>query len=176
MSEINKFYSLMQSKPLRYTNQFQVTLAMTGVDGLDDIIRFYAGGAKLPGTTIEEVAVSFQGFEFKLPGKMSYDGTIDFDVKLDSDMVIWDKLMEWQRQFGSLQHGGGGFKQIPAAKVTLDLLDTELNNVVRTYELHGCWPTSIGEIEFTHEGSDLCTCSVGLIYQYFDEIGGNGIG
>ena len=57
MSDISKFYSIMQSQPLRYANQFQVTLSMTGVDGLDDIVRFYADAAVLPGTTIEETEV-----------------------------------------------------------------------------------------------------------------------
>jgi hypothetical protein len=176
MSDIKKFYSLMQSKQLRLSNQFQVTLALTGVDGLDDIIKFYAAGAKLPGTTVNPVEVSYQGMKFQIPGNIEIDGSIDFEIKLDNDMEIYDKIMQWQKQFADIAKGGGGNKVIPNSKIILDLLDGNLKDIVKTYELHGAWPTSVGEIEFTHEGADLSTCAVGLVFQWFDEVGGNGIG
>ncbi len=172
MSEqLNKFFNKLQETPVLFGNQFKVTLSNTGVPSIEQDIEFFAKGVDLPGKTIEEAEIQYQGMRFRLPGGMTYSGTITLDCFTDNNMNFYEDCKAWQNHYGNMSMGGGGDKRIPEAKVILDLYDPSLTEIVRTYELQGCFPSEIGEIALTHESVDVATFPLSIMYQYHNELG-----
>ncbi len=172
MSNISEFYSKMKETSFRRGHEFQITLSGTGVGNLDEDIKFFAQGATLPGKTIGEATVNYQGLSFSLPGNVTFEHGISLTCLCDNNMNIYEDVKAWMNKFSNLAMSTGGDKRLPNTKFYIDLLDSTLSEVVRSYELVGVWPESIGEIALSHEADGaIITFDIGLKYQYFIEAG-----
>ncbi len=172
MSNISEFYSKLKETSFRHNHEFEVTLSGTGVGQLDNEIKFFAQGAKLPGLAITPGEVKFQGLGFVLPGIVEYEHEYTFSVLCDSNMNTYEDVKAWMARFSNLAMSTGGDKRMPDTKIYLDLLDSTLSTKVRSYEMIGVWPSSIGELEFAHEADGApMQFELGLQYQYFIESG-----
>ena len=172
MSNISEFYSKLKETSFRHAHEFQVTLSGAGGGNLDNDIKFFAQAAKLPGLTISESEVKFQGLGFVLPGIVTYEHEYDFEVLCDTNMNTYEDVKAWMARFSNLAMSTGGDKRVPDTKIYLDLLDTTLSSTVRQYEMIGVWPASISALDFSHEGAaEPMKFTLGLKYQYFIESG-----
>lgn len=191
MSEISKFYQQMEKSGVRYAYQYKVSLypsdqesrAALGADFNNRVFNFYAQGFTLPGRTMNTADVNFQGMKFKLPNNMEYGNSISIEVNCDKAMNVRTTCENWMNIYAKLSNGGGGKKLIPNFKVRLDLLNSYLDEDTdkqgpskdgpdtKVYELFGCYPTSIGDVTFGQDNTAIAKFTMGLIYQYYEEIG-----
>jgi len=165
---IKDFYTKFQNVPLRRGHEFELTLS-TVIDGLDEDIKFYATSSQLPGKKIQPAEIKFQGMTFRLPGEMQYTGSITVQCRCDSNMNTFERIKSWQNEYGNLAMSGGGDKRLPLSKVKIDLLDSTLSDIVRTYELIGCFPSNVGDIELSHDNTEPIKFDLEITYQYFTE-------
>ena len=192
MSEISRFYSMMQKTGVRFAYQYKVQLFTTDTDVTaafrDAAARspkkvefdfaqkdfnFYAQGFTLPGRTIEQANVSFQGMTFRLPNNMTYTGTITLEVNSDEMMIVRSTCELWMNIYADLIKGGGGKKLIPNFKVAMQLLDSNLDqeNIMKTYTIYGCWPSNVGDVAFGQDNTAIAKFPMTLVYQYYIEDG-----
>jgi len=173
MSRISEYYAMLKSTPMRLNHEFAITLSGSGVGNLDTDLQFMAKGATLPGKIISTAELKFQGLGFKIPGNVQYEHEIELSIICDSNMNTYEDVKAWMAKFSNLAMSTGGKKLIPDTKFYIDLLDPTLSETVRSYQLIGVFPHSIGGIELAHEGGGdtVSEFTLGLTYQYFIENG-----
>ena len=129
----------------------------------------YATAASLPGKSIATKDVPYNGFNFRIPGTVSYNDsdayTIDFycDATTNARIAIENWITE---TYNDETTTGDGVLHNNST-ITLAQLDTKFE-VLRTYKLFGVFPVNCGDIGYTMTGSgDVANVTIQCAYQFF---------
>ena len=170
---IDKFKSQMKGGGAR-SNLFEVSFGTEAGNftfpwgdsvATDDNMMIKAAG--LPASTITEVPVPFRGRTLKVAGERTFD-VWTITVINDTDFK-WRNIFErWMNYIVKVSDGSGTID--PSAyqtDVTVSQLSrgqyTGLNNrgtqggqidVLRTYTIHGCFPTSVSQIDLSYNNEN----------------------
>lgn len=174
MSDLNKFKSFLNTTEELFEYQFQISVFTDGGDfdpNLTELanIQFYVNTTTMPGKSLERADVFHFGFNFKKPSRMIYTDTIAVDMRVDSALEVHKAVSEWMDTFYGLAEGGAGERTLPQYNLKLYVLDKDLNVVEgsKTMVLAGAYPSNVGDINLTHEGSAVAICPVEFTYQYW---------
>lgn len=129
-----------------------------------DSATYLVRSTSLPETSIDEIALAWQGFDFKVAGKYTYsDWTVTFNV--DADAKIQKNFQQWM----SLIHD-------PTTNVysnTADyMMDQQIDLLSLTgqpimkYKLFACWPKSLGNISLDYSNNEVAQFDVTFAYLY----------
>lgn len=174
MSDLNKFKSFLDNTEELFEYQFQINVFTNGGSfdpNLTELanIHFYVNTTTLPGKSLERADVFHFGLNFKKPSRVIYTDTIAVDMRVDANLEVHKAVSEWMDTFYSLAEGGSGERTLPQYNLKLYVLDKDLNVVEgsKTIVLAGAYPSNIGDINLTHEGSTVAICPIEFTYQYW---------
>lgn len=118
----------------------------------------------LPETTLEEITVNWQGYDFKMAGKYTFaDFTVTFNVDIEADIrKAYEGWMELIHHPETNVHS-----QVSAYMISqnLQLLGYD-GNPIMSYELHNAWPKTVGALTLDYATSDVAQFDVTFAYQW----------
>ncbi len=178
LGSIQKAYSIFAQHDFSRQQQIRI-LSMNNVPQYvyDEIIEKPAGAGgyvyattySVPGRSIQDLEIPYQGFKFHVPGQVSYDQpnpwTINF--KTAGDYLVRNALERWSFEVVNDETSCGVFN-IPCADTTIDIAVLAPScSILRVYRLHGVYPQQISNIEYNQEENGFTTFTAGFHYQYW---------
>jgi hypothetical protein len=129
-----------------------------------DMSTYLVRTTSLPETTIDEIPLSWQGFDFKVAGKYTYsDWSVTFNVDADAD------VQKYFQQWMSLIHDPTTNKYSMTTDYMVDqqveLLSLTGEPTMR-YKLFACWPKSLGNISLDYSNNEVAQFDVTFAYLY----------
>lgn len=135
---------------------------------IDQEGRVYITSAVIPGRTITNIDVPYQGFNFKLPGQVSYDTnpwTLTF--RTAGDFLGRNALERWSFETANDETSCGKFN-LPCENTTIDIaVMSPKCEIIRVYRLHGVYPQNVSEIQYNQESVEGTTFTAAFHYQYW---------
>lgn len=129
-------------------NRFRVS-----IDGIDNKLQFLCRSTSIPESTISPVDIPFMGHTFSVPGDRQGGRIWTTEIMADTDLKVRKELELWQELIRP-QELPGGVDIVGAIRTaTVDLLNTN-EEIVRSYRMLKCWPTTIGEVPLSHDSVD----------------------
>ena len=142
------------------------------IAGLED----FALSCTPPTLTIDQVTYHQGQNEIYVPAKHKWE-----PVRLTLYVVqneTLEKIKEWQmkvveteKNFNNMMWTGNAYRD----DFNIYALDG-VGEIMRTYVLHGAWPSKIEPKRFDYESSDLNTVEVSITYDYAESREGSGVG
>ena len=167
---IKDFYKVAQTRDFARDFQFRVLdVSNKGVSVFTEDDLVYATAASLPGKTIATKDVPYNGFTFRIPGTVSYTDSDSFTIDFYCDATTQARIaMEnWITETFNDETSVGDGLLHDNSTITLVQLDTKLEPI-RTYKLHGVFPTDCGNISYSMSGDgEVATVTITLAYQFF---------
>lgn len=118
----------------------------------------------LPTTTLEEVVVPWQGYDYKLAGKYTFDDwTIMFNCDADADIYTW--YMDWMRKVHDPVSNKHGHPNEYMEDQLVQLLNRDGQPVLQ-YKIVNAWPGSIGAMELAYDNAEVAQFEVTFKYMY----------
>ena len=171
---ISDFYRVAQSRDFSRDFQFRVLNIQPG-DGSDILVTeddlVYARGGSIPGRSITNQAVPYMGMNFNVPGAATYSGSYSLTFMCDQQSAIRRMFEKWSYDTFDEESSSGNYF-VPRATSTVDLvqLNPQLDRVAQ-YQLVGCYPTEVGEISYSIEGTGApVNMNVTMSYHYWKRI------
>ena len=137
---------------------------MIPTGGNAEMMSYLVNSTSLPANAIEEVPVTWQGFDFKMAGKSSY---VAWDVvfRVDKDAEIRASFEQWQRFI----HDPTSNVYSSPSQYMMDQHVTLLNDSggeICTYDIIGAWPSVVSDVPLDYTSTDLAIFTVTFTYQY----------
>lgn len=120
----------------------------------------------LPGVTLEEHNLSWQGHAFKFAGKHTFnDWTIDFNV--DKDAKIRLDFENWVRNYiHNPETNEYGSLSDYMMDQNLELLGYNGQYILQ-YTLHNCWPKSVADVTVDYTSADVASFQVTFSFTHY---------
>jgi len=120
----------------------------------------------LPQTSIEEIAVPWQGYDYKIPGKRTFDDfTVTFNV--DTKNNIRNAYEEWMNK---MINPSTNVREVNETAIMVDQTLTLVDGTGQsfaTYTLHNAWPQMVGTATLDYGTTEILSFEVTFKYQYF---------
>jgi hypothetical protein len=131
--------------------------------------RYYITTMVVPGRSIQNVDVPYQGFQFKLPGQVAYDSpnpwTLNF--RTAGDYLVRNALERLSFATANDETACGAFN-LPCKNniITIGVLNPKCE-IIRAYDLIGFYIQNISEISYNQETVEGTTFTAAFHYQYW---------
>jgi hypothetical protein len=120
--------------------------------------------SSLPASTLEEINVPWQGYDYKLAGKYTFDDwTVTFNCDAEADIYTW--YMGWQKKVHDPTSNEHGHPDEYMVDQIIQLLNRS-GQVVLQYKLVNAWPSSIGAMELSYDSTEVASFEVTFKYMY----------
>lgn len=130
---------------------------------------FLAESASLPKTTINDIAVPFQGREIHIAGQKKFEETWKVSIYNDTNFAIRNGMEEWLQ---NIQDSASSVGMASPLDYQVDMQVFQLDRTgvaIKQYNFYDCWPTEIGEIELKQEAETAIEqFDVQFRFNYFD--------
>lgn len=181
---LKEFYNnITKSHPLRYAHQFVVEFDGASLNGLTgeftaanptDIVNnitYYIQSSSIPQVEVNSVKVSFYSAGFEVPGVVKYPDSWQVNILLGQDLYQYKRLESWREAISNYRLSGGGNKVIPNVRAKVGLLDSTMQNIVKTYIMEGVWIDNLSEVKFEYKEGDttMQSCDATFTMQYWYE-------
>lgn len=152
--------------------------ALLNADLTEQETMYLVKTATMPSTTLEEVTLNWQGFDWKFAGKHTFtDVTITFNVDLRAKV-----RMLFERWQSTLIHDvRSNFYSVHSEHMKdqrLQMVGYQGETILE-FVLHDAWPKEVGQIAMSYDSTEIATFDVSFTYSYhelsFTESGGSGI-
>jgi hypothetical protein len=173
--DITNFYRVAQERDFSRDFQFRVLSINPGGSSAvsfteDDLV--YVKGGQIPTRNIVQHEVPFMGLQFRLPGAAQYSGDFQANFYCDVNSRIRQLMEEWSFQtFDDSTSMGDYFMPRESSYVELCQLDSQFE-VTSIYKLIGCFPTTVGDIQYDIGGTgNAVEFTVNLSYHFWRRTG-----
>jgi hypothetical protein len=140
-----------------------------GNTSLPTKVGYLCKAASLPSSTIGTIEVPFRGRKIKLPGEREY-GEWSLTFLCDGDFDLRNAFEQWMddinqtvSNLSTTEHNLSG-PLFPDWRI--DHLD-RTGEPIKSYQFFHCWPSEVGSIDVSTDGTDLAEFTVNLQYTYF---------
>ena len=134
----------------------------------DDSYRMMIKGAQIPASNIQEVVVPFRGRQLKVAGDRRFEPWT-ITIINDGDFKLREAFEKWANFITKVSDGSGTVNPSDyyanwvvnqLGRASTDLAVAGDSNpakieVLRRYQMVGCWPSSVGAIELTYDAQDV---------------------
>ena len=119
----------------------------------------------LPGRSFEEEITSWQGMDYKLAGKSTFE-TWDITFRIDREADIRYSFEDWMKL---IHNPETNIRSMPSEYMRDQVaqLLNENGNPILTYKLHDAWPSNLATVDLDYAGSEIATFTVTFTYQYY---------
>lgn len=131
--------------------------------------EFMAKSASLPGRTIGNIEINWQGMKYNIAGDPTFDDiTLVFINNYEWDLrKFFEDWMEVMAQMDSNERSQPGAYKSDVIELTQ--LGRTSSDIMAIYKLVGAYPTSISAIDLSQDSSDATEeVSVTFKYDYFE--------
>ena len=137
---------------------------VTAKDITTEKSKFLVKATSLPATTLEEVTVNWQGYDFKYAGKHTFS---DFAVTFNVDIKAGIRMTfeNWVNLAHNPETNIYGEFKTYMKNQTLQLLGFN-GNVIMEYTLFDAWPKEIAAVTLDYSATDIATFDVTFTYSY----------
>ena len=167
---IMDFYKVAQTRDFARDFQFRVLdISYKGVPVFTEDDLVYVTSATLPGKSISPKEVPYNGFNFRIPGTVSYNNSEGFTLNFYCDATTQARVAieNWVTETFNDETTTGDGVLHNNSTITLAQLDTKFE-VLRTYKLFGVFPVQAGDIGYSIIGSgEVAQVDITLAYQFF---------
>jgi hypothetical protein len=179
LGSIKKAYDTFKQHD--FSRSFQ--LRILGMNNVPDYVqrelitqegRLYATSYVVPGRSIQNIDVPFQGFQFKLPGQVAYDSPNPWQItfRTAGDYLARNALERWSFETANDETSCGRFN-LPCENTTIDIAVLSPKcEIIRVYRLHGVYIQNVSQIDYNQENSEGTTFTAAFHYQYWRPAGG----
>lgn len=132
----------------------------------------YITTAVLPGRSVKNIPVTYQGFDFPTPGQVAYDQPNPWTMtaNVPADFLGYNSLVRWQFDLMNEQTNCGAPKfACPDATWDIAILGPDCK-IMRIVRLVGVWPTNIGAITYDSSNIEKTTFEFGLHYTRWEPV------
>ena len=162
MATINQFKANLIGAGPR-ANRFKVFIPRLP-GGQEFLIR----ASSLPGQTIGETPILYQGMTVKLAGDRTF-ANWESTIYNDNDFSVRTAIEAWMNEIVPLAGSNGtiGYEYM-ADRATVSQMD-RADNIIATYEFFNMWPSVLGDIALDSAGADAVeefTCT--WTYSHFE--------
>lgn len=120
--------------------------------------------ASLPETSIDEIQLAWQGFDFKIAGKYTYsDWNITFNC--DSEANIQKHFHNWLSFIHDPTTNVYASPKDYMVDQQVELLGNNGEPIAK-YKLFACWPKSIGQLSLDYTQNDVAQFDITFTYLY----------
>jgi hypothetical protein len=179
MKPLNAYYSELSTIGAKLDHMFQVTITtnIPSVDAKLENLTLWAQSSEVPGRQQEFAPLSYGGYDFQYPTKMTSTQDISMTFNCDDLMKIRDALLFWKGTVADpdIDGGsvGGGNKKMSQAKIILDLYNDLGDTVTNRFELLGVYVADVGTIALASAGGAVATFDAAFKFQYFKNFSNN---
>jgi len=167
---IQDFYKVAQTRDFARDFQFRVLdVSNKGVPVFTEDDLVYATTAILPGKQIAPKDVPYNGFNFRIPGTVSYNNSEGFTIGfyMDATTNARVQMENWITETFNDETTMGDGVIHNNSTVTLVQLNTKFEPL-RTYKLYGVFPVNSGDISYSMVGTgEVVNMDITLAYQFF---------
>ena len=167
---IQDFYKVAQTRDFARDFQFRVLdVSNKGVPVFTEDDLVYATTAVLPGKSITPKPVPYNGFEFRIPGTVTYNNSEGFTIGFycDSTTNARVQMENWVTETFDDETTTGDGVLHNNSTITLVQLDTKFEPL-RTYKLFGVFPVNSGDISYSMVGTgEVANMDITLAYQFY---------
>lgn len=174
---VNRLHDLLTTDILR-PNRFFVKFNRSNSPDLK-LLHHSIKSVTLPSVTVTPIEIRRMGRGFKLPGSIAFSDTT-ITLYDDAESRLRNYFIEWVQEFIG-EHDDFTFNN-PANLISKmitenDIIGNDMEIIqmdrkfteIAKYTLRYCFPSSIGELELSHDTNDtLSTFTVAISYAYFD--------
>lgn len=178
LGSIKKAYEIYQQHDFSRNHQIRI-LDMAGVPSYvrEEILEkpngaggyVYATTMVVPGRSIINIDVPYQGFQMRVPGMVSYDQPNPWPItfRTPGDYLVRNALERWSFETVSDETSCGAFS-IPCEGTTIDIaILSPRCDIIRVYRLHGVYIQNVGPIQYNIENNEMTTFEAAFQYQYW---------
>jgi len=141
---------------------------------------FQVMATSFPQNNLYVVEYDYRGRKLKLPGDRTYasQGSSIWEVTILDDTnanpsEIWSKMHDWSNNINDHVSNTGDQISPSSYKANgwkVEQLDLNCTNVLKTVNLFGCWPISVGEIALDMRvPNEFVTFNVAFSFDYIDQ-------
>jgi hypothetical protein len=133
--------------------------------------EFLAKSASLPGRTIGNIEINWQGMKYNIAGDPTFDDiTLTFINNYEWDLrSFFENWLEVMAQMDSNERSQPGAYKSDV--IQLQQLGRTSSDVLATYRLIGAYPVTIAAIDLSQDSNDsMEEISVTLKYDYFEVV------
>ncbi len=167
---IQDFYKVAQTRDFARDFQFRVLdVSNKGVPVFTEDDLVYATAATLPGKQISPKSVPYNGFEFRIPGTVTYNNSDGFTIGFYCDATTNARVQmeNWVTETFNDETTTGDGVIHNNSTITLVQLDTKFEPL-RTYKLFGVFPVNSGDISYSMVGTgEVINMDITLAYQFY---------
>jgi hypothetical protein len=167
---IQDFYKVAQTRDFARDFQFRVLdVSNKGVPVFTEDDLVYATAATLPGKQISPKSVPYNGFEFRIPGTVTYNNSDGFTIGFYCDATTNARIQmeNWVTETFNDETTTGDGVLHNNSTITLVQLDTKFEPL-RTYKLFGVFPVNSGDISYSMVGTgEVINMDITLAYQFY---------
>ena len=170
--KLSNFISAFQggTRPNRFRISGTSTVPKTGSPaGL--FRETHCTAATLPESIVGIIPIPFRGRVYKFPGDRTYN---EWNVTMLDDVGTyntWKYFHEWSNQFNDHEKNISKSRQQKdeyCKDLTVDLLDHQSDNVIRTMKLLNAWPVQVGPVTLDmNAANQLGSFQVQIAYTHF---------
>jgi hypothetical protein len=136
-----------------YTTGFKIVVNRKRFPNLE----FFAQGVTHPSLDLSPTVQNFRGTDAYFPGDKLIYGDLTMEILIDEDMRVYQEIFDWMHQlvttkinpndtrYGSRDHAIYDISIIPLSSA---------NNGVRNITYKGCFPISLGTVDFNANAGD----------------------
>lgn len=118
----------------------------------------------LPSTSLEEINVPWQGYDYKLAGKYTYeDWAVTFNCDSNADIYTW--FQDWMRVVHDPTSNVHGSPPAYMVDQIAELLGMDGEPVMRV-KLVQAWPSAVGAMELSYDSTEVASFEVTFKYMY----------
>jgi hypothetical protein len=177
LGSIKEAYNVFQQHD--FSRSFQLRFLNINVPGtagsqaarelMDQNGRYYITTMSVPGRTVQNIDVPYQGFQFKLPGQVSYDSpnpwTLTF--RTPGDYLVRNSLEQLSFATANDETACGSFN-LPCKEnvITIGVMNPKCK-IIRAYDLVGVYIQNISEVSYNQENMEGTTFTAAFHYQYW---------
>ena len=118
----------------------------------------------IPGTTLEEIMLNWQGFDFPIAGKHTFQ-SLAVTFNTDQDAYIRQNFENWINKIHNPITNEYAMLNEYMLDQRLQLLGNDGDPVIE-FQLHDCWPMEIGTASLDYGTSDVTQFDVTFRYSY----------
>jgi hypothetical protein len=175
--DLNSFKASFDGGARAYLFMWQPDLPVQNT--LGEGTSYLVKASSLPGDTVEEIVVTWQGADYKMAGRRTFDAwnvslNIDRNSAIRRDLDAWMKAIHKIDTTNDYAYGVPGAEQSPTGDVgsyfsqqTMQLLDYN-GEVITAVTLYGAWPSAITETSLDYQSMEVATFDVTFTYQYHE--------
>jgi len=177
LGSIKEAYNVFQQHD--FSRSFQLRFLDISVPGpageqvrkelVDNNGRYYITTMVVPGRTVQNIDIPYQGFQFKLPGQVSYDSPNPWSISIRTpgDFLVRNALEQLSFQTANDETACGAFN-LPCKQnmITIGVLNPKCK-IIRAYDLMGVYVQNISEISYNQENMEGTTFTAAFQYQYW---------